>query len=107
MDKTQLANLLRKVAAIVETMSDEDFAAVGGSSRGTDSSKGSSRPKRDDKSEIADVEDMFARLNAAESREAAKNYLDGLRLTRRELTSLARRSQVYISKEDTVAHIEE
>ena len=108
MDRIKLARVLKQLAEIVEAMSDAEindfFSAI--QSRQGDRPKKVRIPKRE-KSEPMDFNLLIEKLRALQSREAALKMLEEVRLTRRGLVGLAKQTHVHVTKEDTVAAIEE
>ena len=58
------------------------------------------------KTEPLDVHRVTSRITASASRDEGAAFLAELRLPRRELVVIARRSDVHVTKEDTVGDIE-
>lgn len=110
MDKNKLVRAIRLLASTIETMSDAEIDAffAGMAAGELQAAKPAARrSKRPGKTDLGEVDEMIANLQSANSREAAASYLGNLRLTRRDLTAMARRAHVHITKEDNVEQVEQ
>lgn len=110
MDKVKIVRFIKQLAVSVDEMSDAEFNAFFSDfppKVKEQRSRNIDRKSRSGESPSDSVNEAMELITAANSREAARSYLKTLQLTRRELTALARRLQVHITKEDPIDHIGE
>jgi hypothetical protein len=108
---SKLIRAIRQLANVIKEMDDEQIASV--FDMLDRASKDSPPPSKREPSkrmkgfvDPADLDQIVMRITESKSRDEGATFLSEARLTRKELSAIARRSDVHITKEDTVGDIE-
>lgn len=108
-EPSELAQLLRRLAAIIAPMNADEFKQfidrAGAVSRLPSGVDKFVRPARALNPE--ETSQIVARLQAARTREEGTVILRSLKLTRRQLWEVARARSIHVAKEDSASRIEE
>lgn len=107
MDGTRIARVLRRIAYAIEGMSESELDDFIHELRGGKPKKRGLGPPKPNKARQEELEVVVAQLQGLSTREEGLALLKQLNWTRDELTSLARRMHVHVTKDDNIGRIKD